>query len=88
MPIYNFSAGPAVLPQPVITQIQAELPSFRDSGMSILEISHRSDLFAQVLQDAEQDLRDLMAIPDNSSCASKIKLLLIILIVPQPFLII
>ncbi len=65
MPIYNFSAGPAVLPQPVITQIQAELPSFRDSGMSILEISHRSDLFAQVLQDAEQDLRDLMAIPDN-----------------------
>ncbi|KLD57136.1 hypothetical protein WP50_36010 [Lactiplantibacillus plantarum] len=60
MPIYNFSAGPAVLPQPVITQIQAELPSFRDSGMSILEISHRSDLFAQVLQDAEQDLVELL----------------------------
>ncbi|MGA3392822.1 3-phosphoserine/phosphohydroxythreonine transaminase [Lactiplantibacillus pentosus] len=65
MPIYNFSAGPAVLPQPVIAQIQAALPSFQNSGMSILEISHRSDLFEQVINDAEQDLRDLMAIPDN-----------------------
>lgn len=65
MSIYNFSAGPAVLPQPVIAQIQAELPSFQDSGMSILEISHRSNLFEQVLHDAEQDLRDLLTIPDN-----------------------
>ena len=65
MPIYNFSAGPAILPQSVIAQIQSELPSFQGSGMSILEISHRSDLFEQVLHDAEQDLRELMTIPDN-----------------------
>ena len=65
MPTYNFSAGPAVMPKPVIDQIQAELPSFQDSGMSIMEISHRSQLFEQVINDAEQDLRDLMQIPDN-----------------------
>ncbi|RRK09341.1 3-phosphoserine/phosphohydroxythreonine transaminase [Lactiplantibacillus garii] len=65
MPTYNFSAGPAVMPTPVVQQIQAELPSFQDSGMSIMEISHRSQLFDQVINDAEQDLRDLMQIPAN-----------------------
>lgn len=65
MSTYNFSAGPAVMPKPVIDQIQAELPSFQGSGMSIMEISHRSKLFGQVINDAEQDLRDLMKIPDN-----------------------
>ncbi|MFB9768511.1 3-phosphoserine/phosphohydroxythreonine transaminase [Lactiplantibacillus modestisalitolerans] len=65
MPTYNFSAGPAVMPQPVVAQIQAELPSFHDSQMSIMEISHRSALFDQVINEAEQDLRDLMQIPDN-----------------------
>ncbi|CAM3246948.1 3-phosphoserine/phosphohydroxythreonine transaminase [Lactiplantibacillus plajomi] len=65
MPTYNFSAGPAVMPAAVVQQIQAELPSFQGSGMSIMEISHRSDLFDQVINDAERDLRDLMQIPDN-----------------------
>lgn len=65
MSTYNFSAGPAVMPQPVIDQIQAELPSFQGSEMSIMEISHRSQLFDQVINDAETDLRDLMKIPDN-----------------------
>lgn len=65
MSTYNFSAGPAVMPASVIAQIQAELPSLQGSGMSIMEISHRSALFDQIINDAEQDLRDLMAIPDN-----------------------
>ncbi|AVK64224.1 3-phosphoserine/phosphohydroxythreonine transaminase [Lactobacillus sp. CBA3606] len=65
MPIYNFSAGPAVMPQPVIAQIQAELPSFQGSHMSIMELSHRSQLFDQVITDTEADLRTLMQIPDN-----------------------
>ncbi|WP_318767350.1 3-phosphoserine/phosphohydroxythreonine transaminase [Lactiplantibacillus carotarum] len=65
MSTYNFSAGPAVMPQPVVEQIQAELPSFQGSEMSIMEISHRSALFDQVINDAEQDLRDLMQIPAN-----------------------
>lgn len=65
MSTFNFSAGPAVMPKPVIEQIQAELPSFQGSEMSIMEISHRSQLFDQVIGDAEQDLRDLMHIPAN-----------------------
>jgi len=65
MSTYNFSAGPAVMPKPVIAQIQAELPSFQGSEMSIMEISHRSQLFDQVINDAEADLRELMQIPDN-----------------------
>lgn len=65
MTTYNFAAGPAVMPKPVIDQIQAELPSFQGSGMSIMEISHRSALFDQVISDAEADLRELMGIPAN-----------------------
>lgn len=63
--VYNFSAGPAVMPKPVIDQIQREMPSFNDSGMSILEISHRSTLFENVLNDAKQNIKDLMHVPDN-----------------------
>ncbi|WP_268912265.1 3-phosphoserine/phosphohydroxythreonine transaminase [Lentilactobacillus sp. SPB1-3] len=65
MKIYNYAAGPAKLPDQVISQIQEELPSVQGSGMSILEISHRSALFENILADAQQDLRDLMKIPDN-----------------------
>ncbi|WP_056942817.1 3-phosphoserine/phosphohydroxythreonine transaminase [Secundilactobacillus kimchicus] len=65
MPIYNFSAGPAVMPKPVIEQIQRDLPNLNGSGMSILEISHRSSLFDTILAEAKQDLRDLMRIPDD-----------------------
>ncbi|MQS53588.1 3-phosphoserine/phosphohydroxythreonine transaminase [Companilactobacillus mishanensis] len=65
MTIYNFSAGPATMPQPVIQQIKNDLPSYKNSGMSVMEISHRSSLFDGIIADAEQDLRDLMNIPDN-----------------------
>ncbi|MBW1604965.1 3-phosphoserine/phosphohydroxythreonine transaminase [Lactobacillus sp. Sy-1] len=65
MTVYNFSAGPAVLPKPVMDQIQRELPSLQGSGMSILEISHRSDRFQNILDTAKQDLKDLLQIPDN-----------------------
>ncbi len=65
MKVYNFAAGPATLPATVIRQIQNELPSVAGSGMSILEISHRSELFDNIINDAKQDLVDLMNIPDN-----------------------
>lgn len=65
MTIYNFSAGPATMPAPVIEQIKQDLPSYDDSGMSVMEISHRSALFDKVIDDAQQDLRDLLKIPDN-----------------------
>lgn len=65
MTVYNFSAGPAILPKPVLAQIKEDIPSFQNSGMSVMEISHRSDLFDNVIADAENDLRELMNIPDN-----------------------
>ncbi|MFD1318749.1 3-phosphoserine/phosphohydroxythreonine transaminase [Loigolactobacillus zhaoyuanensis] len=63
--VYNFAAGPAVLPQSVLKQVQAEFLSYHGSGMSITEISHRSSLFQELYHDAEQTLRQLMALPDN-----------------------
>ena len=65
MTVYNFAAGPATLPDQVINQIQSELPSLRGTGMSIMEISHRSALFDDIINTAQQDLRDLMSIPDD-----------------------
>lgn len=65
MTVYNFAAGPATLPDPVIKQIQEELPSINGSGMSIMEISHRSALFDDIINAAEQDVRELMHVPDN-----------------------
>lgn len=65
MTIYNFSAGPAVLPQEVLLQAQAELPNWRDCGMSVMEMSHRGPEFGQILAEAEADLRELMGIPSN-----------------------
>ncbi|WP_288762023.1 3-phosphoserine/phosphohydroxythreonine transaminase [uncultured Lacticaseibacillus sp.] len=65
MPTYNFAAGPAVMPEPVINQIQRELPSLGGSGMSITEISHRSAAFTDIIERAEADLRALMDIPDD-----------------------
>ncbi|MEX2804643.1 3-phosphoserine/phosphohydroxythreonine transaminase [Streptococcus sp. H31] len=65
MAIYNFSAGPAVLPKPVLEQAQREMLDYQGSGMSVLELSHRSKEFDNIIKDAEQLLRDLMAIPDN-----------------------
>lgn len=63
--VYNFSAGPAVLPVPVLEEAQRDLLSLPGCGASILEISHRSEQFIAILDDAEQRLRDLLAIPAN-----------------------
>ena len=63
--IYNFSAGPAVMPKSVVKKIQAELPSYKGSGMSIMEISHRSSLYVDMQNEAESDLRQLMNVPDD-----------------------
>lgn len=65
MTIYNFSAGPAVLPKPVLEKAQAELLDYQGSGMSVLEMSHRSKEFDKIIKDAESLLRELMGIPDN-----------------------
>jgi phosphoserine aminotransferase len=62
---YNFAAGPAALPEPVLRQAQAELPEWRDARASIAEISHRSSEFMQVAAEAEADLRTLLSIPDD-----------------------
>src|SRR5438874_6951433 len=61
--VYNFSAGPAVLPLPVLEEIQRDLLSLPGAGMSILEISHRSPTFESILAQAESDIRALANIP-------------------------
>ena len=63
--MYNFSAGPAVLPEPVLEELAAEMMDYNGTGMSVMEMSHRSAAFQKIIDDAEQDLRDLMNIPDN-----------------------
>src|SRR5688500_11310012 len=63
--IFNFSAGPAVLPHPVLEEAQRDLVSLPSVGMSILEISHRSKAFESILHSAEADIRSLAGIPDN-----------------------
>ena len=63
--VYNFSAGPAVLPEEVLREAQAEMMDYNSPGMSVMEMSHRSKAFDQIIQEAEKDLRDLMNIPDN-----------------------
>ncbi|MEN8128784.1 MAG: 3-phosphoserine/phosphohydroxythreonine transaminase [Pseudomonadota bacterium] len=65
MRIYNFSAGPATLPIEVLERAQRELPDWNASGMSVMEMSHRSKEFLSIGEQAETDLRELMAIPDN-----------------------
>lgn len=62
---YNFCAGPAALPEEVLKQAQAELLDWQGRGLSVMEMSHRSDEFVEIAQTAEQDLRDLMQVPDN-----------------------
>ena len=63
--VYNFSAGPAALPVPVLEEIQSEMLDYRGCGMSILEMSHRTPAFDEVINDAEATLRRLLAIPDT-----------------------
>ncbi|MAR92383.1 MAG: 3-phosphoserine/phosphohydroxythreonine transaminase [Pseudomonadota bacterium] len=62
---YNFCAGPAALPEAVLEQAQAELLDYQGRGLSVMEMSHRSDEVVAMAERAEQDLRDLLAIPDN-----------------------
>ena len=62
---YNFSAGPAMMPEPVLEEIRDEMMNYRGSGMCVMEMSHRSKVFQQIVDEAVQDLRDLMHIPDN-----------------------
>ncbi len=63
--VFNFSAGPAMLPEEVMRQAQAEFLDWHGTGMSIMEVSHRGKEFMQVAEEAEADLRELMNIPDN-----------------------
>lgn len=63
--VYNFAAGPAVLPEAVLKEAAEEMLDYNGAGMSVMEMSHRSKAFEEILQDAERDLRDLMNIPDN-----------------------
>ena len=63
--VYNFSAGPAVLPEEVLQEAAAEMMDYKGSGMSVMEMSHRSKWFDDIIKDAEKDLRELMNIPDN-----------------------
>ena len=62
---FNFSAGPAMMPEEVLEEIRDEMLNYRGSGMCVMEMSHRSKVFQQIADEAEQDLRDLMNIPDN-----------------------
>ena len=63
--VYNFAAGPAVLPEEVLKEAAEEMLDYKGTGMSVMEMSHRSKAFEGIIQDAEKDLRDLMNIPDN-----------------------
>lgn len=63
--VYNFSAGPAMLPEEVLKEAAEEMIDYRGTGMSVMEMSHRSQAFASILNEAETDIRELMHIPEN-----------------------
>lgn len=63
--VYNFSSGPAALPQPVLEQAAAEMLEWRDAGCGVMEMSHRGAAFTSIFEAAEADLRELLAVPDN-----------------------
>jgi len=63
--VFNFSAGPAMLPFPVLEQVREELPDWQGSGMSVMEVSHRGKAFIRVAEEAEADLRELLSIPSD-----------------------
>ena len=63
--VYNFSAGPAVLPESVLKEAAEEMLDYRGTGMSVMEMSHRSKAYQTIIDEAEADLRTLMGIPDN-----------------------
>ena len=63
--VYNFSAGPAVLPEEVLQEVAAEMMDYNGTGMSVMEMSHRSKAFEEILETAEKDFRELLKNPDN-----------------------
>lgn len=63
--VYNFSAGPAVLPEEVLQEAAQEMMDYQGSGMSVMEMSHRSKVYEDIIKEAEADIRDLMGIPSN-----------------------
>ena len=63
--VYNFSAGPAVLPEEVLREVAAEMLDYQGTGMSVMEMSHRSKPYQKIIDEAEADLRELMNIPEN-----------------------
>ncbi|MBQ4109109.1 MAG: aminotransferase class V-fold PLP-dependent enzyme, partial [Clostridia bacterium] len=63
--VFNFSAGPSMLPTPVLERAAKEMMCYEDSGMSVMEMSHRSPVYDKIIKDAEAKLRELMNIPDN-----------------------
>ena len=63
--VYNFSAGPAVLPESVLQEAAAEMMDYQGTGMSVMEMSHRSSTYQKIIDTAEEDLRSLMGIPEN-----------------------
>ena len=63
--VFNFSAGPAMLPEPVLQEAAREMLDYRGTGMSVMEMSHRSKAYQAIIDTAEADLRDLMQIPQN-----------------------
>ena len=67
---YNFSAGPAMMPEPVLEEIRDEMMNYRGSGMCVMEMSHRSKVFQQIVDEAEADLRDLMGSPTTTRSCS------------------
>ena len=68
-PVYNFSAGPAVLPDAVLHTAQNEMLDYNGTGFPVMSMSHRSDVFMSILHHAEQDLRTLLDIPDKKRWA-------------------
>ena len=72
--VYNFSAGPAVLPEEVLKEAAADMLDYKGCGMSVMEMSHRSKMFDNIIKEAEADLRKLMNIPDLTRwCFSAIR---------------
>ena len=65
MRVYNFSAGPSMLPLEVLEEAQRELLNFAGTGMSVTEISHRDKAYSAVVEEAERNLRDLLNVPDE-----------------------
>ena len=63
--VYNFSAGPAVLPEDVLREAAEEMLDYKGTGESVMEMSHRSKEFEGIIQEAEKDFRDLLGLPDD-----------------------